>query len=142
MIFVVSFSFSELVYGNSEVKALMELKASLDPENRVLKSWTIDSDPCGGAFVGVACNEHRKVANISLQGRGLSGTVSPAVAELKCLSGLYLHYNNLSGEIPREISKLNELADLYLDVNSLTGEIPEEIGNMSNLQGLFCLNSL
>lgn len=138
MLFVISFSFSQLVYGNSEVKALMELKASLDPENRVLRSWTIDGDPCGGGFDGVACNEHRKVANISLQGRGLSGTVSPAVAELKCLSGLYLHYNNLSGEIPREISSLTELADLYLDVNSLTGDIPEEIGNMSGLQGLFC----
>ena len=138
MFFVASFSCSQLVYGNSEVKALMQLKASLDPENRVLKSWTIDGDHCSGAFDGVACNEHRKVANISLQGRGLSGTVSPAVAELKCLSGLFLHYNNLSGEIPREISSLTELADLYLDVNSFTGNIPEEIGNMSNLQGLFC----
>ncbi|KGN55915.1 LRR receptor-like serine/threonine-protein kinase GSO1 isoform X1 [Cucumis sativus] len=145
MVYFIAFSlsFSYLVYGNSEVKALMELKVSLDPENRVLRSWTIDGDPCGGKFVGVACNEHRKVANISLQGRGLSGKVSPAVAELKCLSGLYLHYNNLSGEIPREISSLNELADLYLDVNSLTGDIPEEIGNMSSLQVLqICCNQL
>ncbi|KAG6596838.1 Protein NSP-INTERACTING KINASE 2 [Cucurbita argyrosperma subsp. argyrosperma] len=143
MFFVASFSCSQLVYGNSEVKALMQLKASLDPENRVLKSWTIDGDHCSGAFDGVACNEDRKVANISLQGRGLSGTVSPAVAELKCLSGLFLHYNNLSGEIPREISSLTELADLYLDVNSFTGNIPEQIGNMSNLQVLqICCNKL
>lgn len=137
LFFVLPFSWAPLVSGNSEVKALMELKASLDPENRVLRSWTVTGDPCGSAFDGVACNEHRKVANISLQGRGLSGKVSPAVAELKCLSGLYLHYNNLSGEIPREISTLTELADLYLDVNNLSGEIPVEIGNMSSLQGLF-----
>lgn len=140
MFCLIVFSSSQLVHGNSELKALMELKESLDPENRVLRSWTIDGDPCGGSFDGVACNENRKVANISLQGRGLSGKVSPAVAKLKCLTGLFLHYNNLSGEIPREISSLNELADLYLDVNSLTGDIPEEIGNMSSLQGLliFC----
>lgn len=123
------------VYGNAELRALMELKSSLDPENKLLMSWTAEGDPCGGSFEGVACNEHRKVANISLQGMGLSGKVSGAVAELKCLSGLYLHYNNLSGEIPREISNLTELTDLYLNVNSLSGSIPPEIGKMDSLQG-------
>ncbi|KAJ7944805.1 Receptor-like kinase [Quillaja saponaria] len=131
------------VCGNAELSALMELKTSLDPENNFLSSWTTDGDPCSGSFVGVACNEHRKVANISLQGKGLSGWVSPAVAGLKCLSGLYLHYNNLSGKIPREISNLNELTDLYLDVNNLTGSIPPEIGNMASLQVLqICCNQL
>lgn len=114
----------------------MEIKASLDPENKHLSSWTADGDPCGGAFEGVACNEHRKVANISLQGKGLAGKVSPAVAELKCLSGLYLHYNFLSGEIPKEIANLTELNDLYLNVNNFTGTIPPQIGSMASLQGL------
>jgi hypothetical protein len=123
------------VRGNAELKALMELKSSLDPENKLLKSWTSEGDPCSGSFEGVACNEHRKVANISLQGKGLSGKVSVAVAELKCLSGLYLHYNNLSGEIPKEISNLTDLTDLYLNVNNLSGGIPSEIGKMDSLQG-------
>ncbi|KAG7956830.1 hypothetical protein I3843_11G143400 [Carya illinoinensis] len=124
------------VLGNGELRALLELKSSLDPENKFLQSWTSEDDPCSGSFEGVACNEHRKVANISLQGKGLSGKVSGAVAELKCLSGLYLHYNNLSGEIPKEISNLNELTDLYLNVNNLSGGIPHEIGNMNSLQVL------
>lgn len=123
------------VYGNAELEALMELKSSLDPENRFLRSWTKDGDPCSGLFLGVACNEHHKVANITLQGKGLSGKLSQAVADLKCLSGLYLHYNNLSGEIPREICNLTELTELYLDFNSLSGGIPSEIGNMAGLQG-------
>lgn len=123
------------VYGNSEVRALMEMKASLDPENRVLFSWTSDADPCSSSFEGVHCNEHRKVTNITLQAKGLSGKVPPAVAGLRCLSGLFLHYNSLSGEIPREISGLTELSELYLDFNNLSGAIPPEIGNMSNLQG-------
>ncbi|XP_048429789.1 leucine-rich repeat protein 2-like [Pyrus x bretschneideri] len=131
------------VCGNAELGALMELKASLDPEGRVLKSWTKEGDPCSGSFEGVACNEHRKVANVSLVGKGLSGRVSPAVAELKCLSGLYLHYNSLSGEIPKEISYLTELTDLYLNVNNLTGGIPSEIGNMTSLQVIqLCCNQL
>ncbi|PIN05733.1 Serine/threonine protein kinase [Handroanthus impetiginosus] len=129
-------------YGNAELKALMEMKSSLDPANKYLSSWTPDGDPCSGAFEGVACNEHQKVANISLQGKGLAGKVPPAVAELKCLSGLYLHYNSLSGEIPKEIANLTELTDLYLNVNNLSGSIPFEIGSMASLQVLqLCCNS-
>lgn len=132
---LLAFSCLSHVYGNVELEALMELKSSLDPDNKFLRSWTIEGDPCSGSFEGVACNEHRKVANISLQVKGLSGKVSPAVAKLKCLSGLYLHYNNLTGEIPREISNLTELTDLYLNVNNLSGAIPSEIGSMASLQG-------
>ncbi|XP_051114979.1 LRR receptor-like serine/threonine-protein kinase SIK1 isoform X2 [Andrographis paniculata] len=129
--------------GNAELRALMEIKSSLDPEKKYLSSWTENGDPCGGSFVGVACNEHRKVANISLQGKGLTGKVSPAVAGLKCLSGLYLHYNSLTGDIPKEIANLTELTELYLNVNNLSGTIPPEIGNMASLQVMeLCCNNL
>ena len=113
----------------------MDIKASLDPESLYLSSWTVNGDPCDGSFEGVACNGMGHVANISLQGKGLSGKLSPAIAGLKHLTGLYLHYNSLYGEIPRQISNLTDLSDLYLNVNNLTGEIPPEIGNMPNLQG-------
>ncbi|KAK9103292.1 hypothetical protein Sjap_020546 [Stephania japonica] len=133
----------EHVSSNAELEALMEIKQGLDPENRFLSSWTPDCDPCSGCFDGVACNEHGKVANISLQGKGLSGRVPSAIAGLKCLSGLYLHYNSLTGEIPREIANLSELSDLYLNVNNLSGDIPSEIGNMGGLQVLqLCCNQL
>ena len=113
----------------------MAMKASLDPENRFLSSWTSDTDPCSGSFEGVACNEFGHVVNISLQGKGLMGQIPMEIAGLKSLSGLYLHFNSLFGEIPKEISALTELSDLYLNVNNLSGEIHPEIGNMSNLQG-------
>ncbi|GAB2274106.1 hypothetical protein Dimus_008877 [Dionaea muscipula] len=137
------FSFKP-ISANTELRALMDIKAALDPQNRYLSTWVADGDPCGSsAFEGVACNEHRKVANISLQGKGLNGRLSPAISGLKCLSGLYLHYNSLSGEIPREIGGLNELTDLYLNVNNFSGVIPPEIGNMSSLQVLqLCFNQL
>ncbi|PKU75337.1 probable leucine-rich repeat receptor-like protein kinase At5g63930 [Dendrobium catenatum] len=135
--------FFHLVQGNPELRALMELKSSLDPDGHYLSSWTPGGDPCRGHFEGVACNEHGKVANISLQGKGLSGSISPSVKELRCLSGLYLHYNALRGEIPKEIANLTELTDLYLNVNNLSGGIPSEIGNMASLQVLqLCYNRL
>lgn len=77
------------------------------------------------------------MANISLQGKGLSGRIPSALAGLTDLTGLYLHFNALGGEIPREIGNLSKLTDLYLNVNNLTGGIPAEIGGMSNLQGMF-----
>ena len=119
----------------TELDTLMAIKDSLDPENRVLVSWTPHADPCSGAFEGVACNEQGLVANISLQGKGLSGTIPAAMSGLKSLTGLYLHFNALNGILPKEIADLTELSDLYLNVNSLSGDIPREIGNMSNLQG-------
>ncbi|KAA8533832.1 hypothetical protein F0562_031349 [Nyssa sinensis] len=129
------------VRGKAELRALMDMKASLDPDNAYLTSWTVSGDPCDGSFEGVACNEKGQVANISLQGKGLSGKLSPAVAWLKHLTGLYLHYNSLYGELPREISNLTELNDLYLNVNNLSGNIPPELGNMASLQVLqLCYN--
>lgn len=113
----------------------MAMKASLDPNNTFLSSWTGSTDPCSGSFEGVACNELGHVVNISLQGKGLPGKIPAAIGQLKSLSGLYLHFNALCGDIPKEISNLTELSDLYLNVNNLSGEIPPQIGNMSNLQG-------
>ncbi|KAJ1403753.1 Serine-threonine/tyrosine-protein kinase, catalytic domain [Sesbania bispinosa] len=131
------------VCGNDELRALLDLKATLDPDGQFLSSWTMNGNPCSGSFEGVACNEKGQVANVSLQGKGLSGKLSPAIAGLKHLTGLYLHYNSLYGEIPREIANLTELSDLYLNVNHLSGEIPHEIGKMENLQVLqLCYNQL
>ncbi|CAH2078230.1 unnamed protein product [Thlaspi arvense] len=143
VLFSIFLSTPPTVRGNAELKALMDLKTSLDPENKLLRSWTINGDPCDGSFEGIACNQHLKVANISLQGKRLTGKLSPAVAQLKCLSGLYLHYNSLSGEIPQEITNLTELSDLYLNVNNFSGEIPAEISSMVGLQVMdLCCNSL
>lgn len=126
---------------HEEMRALMDFKANLDPENKFLTTWRVPGDPCDGSFEGVACNEKGQVANISLQGKGLSGKLSSAIGELRHLTGLYLHYNALNGELPREISNLSELTDLYLNVNNLSGEVPPELGDMANLQVLqLCYN--
>ncbi|CAA0809558.1 Leucine-rich repeat protein kinase family protein [Striga hermonthica] len=127
----------------SELTSLLDLKSGLDPENRHLSSWVGSGNPCGGTFEGVACNEKGQVANISLQGKGLAGKLSPAVGQLRHLTGLYLHYNSLYGEIPVEIANLTELSDLYLNVNNFSGEIPPELGGMQSLQVLqLCYNQL
>lgn len=133
--FLIFFTNPLWVCGNAELRALLDMRAVLDPESLYLSSWTVNGDPCDGSFEGIGCNEAGQVANISLQGKGLSGKLSPAIAGLKHLTGLYMHYNSLYGDIPREIANLTELSDLYLNVNNLSGEIPPEIGSMGSLQG-------
>lgn len=125
------------ILANEELKALLDVKAALDPENQYLASWSVNGDPCDGSFEGIGCNGKGQVANLSLQGKGLTGKLSPAIAGLKHLTGLYLHYNSLFGEIPKEIANLSLVSDLYLNVNNFSGEIPPEIGSMERLQGLF-----
>ncbi|KAE8795052.1 Leucine-rich repeat receptor protein kinase EXS [Hordeum vulgare] len=126
--------------GNAETDALMEIKAALDPSGRApaLASWSRGGDPCGHRdyFEGVSCDARGRVSVVSLQGRRLSGSVSPAVAMLPGLTGLYLHYNELSGAIPRELGNLPDLAELYLGVNNLSGGIPVELGRLHRLQVL------
>ncbi|KAH1075650.1 hypothetical protein J1N35_027978 [Gossypium stocksii] len=138
LLFTIQCCFSS---NTSELRALMDIKAALDPDNQYLTSWTTKSDPC--SFEGLACNEQGQAANISLQGKGLSGKISPAIAELQHLTGLYLHYNSLYGEVPREIANLTQLADLYLNMNNLSGDIPPEIAQMDSLRVLqLCYNQL
>lgn len=137
LLLILSLPISQTLTSPTEVELLLQIKASLDPQNRFLVSWEPNKDPCSGSFEGVACNELGHVANISLQGKGLSGQIPAALGGLKSLTGLYLHFNALNGVIPKQIADLTELSDLYLNVNNLSGEIPPQIGNMSNLQGMF-----
>ncbi|XP_010442662.1 PREDICTED: probable leucine-rich repeat receptor-like protein kinase At2g33170 isoform X2 [Camelina sativa] len=125
-----------------ELQTLMEVKTELDPEDKHLASWSIRGDLCKD-FEGVGCDWKGQVSNISLQGKGLSGKISPNIAKLKHLTGLFLHYNALVGDIPRELGNLSELTDLYLNVNNLSGEIPPNFGKMQGLQVLqLCYNNL
>uniref|UniRef100_A0A7N0U739 Protein kinase domain-containing protein n=1 Tax=Kalanchoe fedtschenkoi TaxID=63787 RepID=A0A7N0U739_KALFE len=132
--------------SESELRVLLELKHALDPESLRLSSWNASRGAarvCDGSFEGVACHNNGRVANISLQGKGLTGRLPPAIGALTQLSGLYLHYNFLTGEIPREISQLRSLSDLYLNGNRFSGQIPPEIGNMAGVQVLqLCCNQL
>ncbi|CAH9096839.1 unnamed protein product [Cuscuta europaea] len=131
--------------GSDNVSVLMTIKASLDPQNLILESWSPNAtDPCTvSSFEGVACNDLGQVVNISLQGKGLNGKIPPEIGQLGSLSGLYLHFNNLRGGIPSEIANLTRLSDLYLNMNNLSGPIPPEIGNLLNLQVLqLCYNNL
>ncbi|GAA0173750.1 hypothetical protein LIER_27302 [Lithospermum erythrorhizon] len=105
--------------------------------------WT--GDPClprGYSWTGVSCSEgpRIRVTNLNLTGMGLSGSISPSIADLTGLSEIYLANNNLEGSIP-DFSTLKLLEILHLEDNQITGEIPSSLGNMEKLRGVFLQNN-
>ncbi len=69
-------------------------------------------------------------------GNGLSGSISPRVAELQALEKLLLANNRLGGTIPRDLFELPYLTEVDLFGNEIIGPLPASIGSAVNLQTL------
>ncbi|KAM0914667.1 hypothetical protein ACQ4PT_011355 [Festuca glaucescens] len=89
-----------------------------------LASWNSSTDFCN--WEGVTCRNQSppRVSELSLDGRGLTGTLSPAIGNLTFLRTLSLSYNWLHGEIPASIGHLRRLQTLDLSYNSFSGTLP------------------
>ncbi|CBI35780.3 unnamed protein product, partial [Vitis vinifera] len=70
---------------------------------------------------GITCYEGR-VTHLRLPLRGLSGGVSPSLANLTLLSHLNLSRNSFSGSVPLELFSSLEILDVSF--NRLSGELP------------------
>ena len=78
----------------------------------------------------------KRVVELSLRNRGLTGVIPTQLSSLINLQGLSLGGNQLTGEIPAALGSLAKLKWLYLNVNRLTGEIPAALGSLANLTEL------
>ncbi|ERN12669.1 hypothetical protein AMTR_s00025p00244550 [Amborella trichopoda] len=123
-----------------DVIALEVMKRSLA---KVPLDW--QGDPClprQYSWTGVTCSEGSRIRVIALNltGLGLSGSLSPRIANLTALSDIWLGNNNLSGSIP-DFSPLRRLVSLHLENNQFSGEIPPTLGNISGLRELWLQNN-
>eukprot|EP00897_Mesotaenium_endlicherianum_P010607 jgi/Mesen1/9575/ME000065S09001 len=89
-----------------------------------------------GKYSGVRCNKAGHVTAIDVVGRGLRGTLGPAVQLLQSLALLRLSKTKLGGSIPPEVCRIRALTFLELAQNQLTGGIPECLGNLTRLTQL------
>ena len=78
----------------------------------------------------------KRVVELSLRNRGLTGVIPTQLGSLINLQGLSLGGNQLTGEIPAALGSLAKLKWLYLNGNRLTGEIPAALGRLANLTEL------
>ena len=98
-------------------------------------NWSVDTaiaDWDGVKITGTP----RRVTQVRLVSRGLTGTIPPELADLPLLR-LFLNGNALTRAIPSELGNLVELTQLRLNGNALTGAIPSELGGLSELRGLW-----
>ncbi|RVW55554.1 putative LRR receptor-like serine/threonine-protein kinase [Vitis vinifera] len=118
-----------------DVIALESVKKSLENPPH---DW--NGDPCFPSqysWTGVTCSEgpRIRVVSLNLSNMGLSGSLSPSVANLTALTNIWLGNNSLSGSIP-DLSSLKRLEILHLEDNQFSGEIPSSLGNIDSLQEL------
>ncbi len=76
----------------------------------------------------------RRVTELKLANRNLTGVIPPELGRLTYLDALWLNGNRLSGEIPRELGGLVNLNTLLLYTNQLSGAIPSQLGTLTNLR--------
>ncbi|GAV60637.1 Pkinase domain-containing protein/LRR_1 domain-containing protein/LRRNT_2 domain-containing protein/LRR_8 domain-containing protein [Cephalotus follicularis] len=115
-----------------EVQVLLEFKSKLKDPLNALESWKDSESPCG--FSGITCNkESGKVIEISLDGKSLSGEISPSVSVLESLTTLWLPSNLISGKLPSQLVNCTNLKVLNVSVNEMVGALPD-ISTLRNLE--------
>uniref|UniRef100_A0A0E0E3A2 Receptor kinase-like protein Xa21 n=1 Tax=Oryza meridionalis TaxID=40149 RepID=A0A0E0E3A2_9ORYZ len=118
-------------------QALLCFKSQISGPTEVLASWSNTSlDSCN--WHGVTCSTQppRRVIAIDLASKGITGPISPCIANITPLTRLELSNNSFHGSIPSELGLLSQLRNLSLSMNSLEGNIPSELSSCSQLQSL------
>ncbi|CAL5051481.1 unnamed protein product [Urochloa decumbens] len=104
---------------------------SADPGG-ALADWGRSPEFCN--WTGVTCGPgRRRVTQLVLSSKGLSGVISPALGRLSFLTVLDLSSNAFAGAIPPELGALPMLTQLSLTNNLLEGAIPAGIGFLQRL---------
>ncbi len=84
---------------------------------------------------GIVCSQQQRISSITINGKGLKGTIPPGtLGMLSSLKVLDLVNNSLMGEIPSDIGNLTSLTFLLLAYNNLNGSIPSSIGSLGQLK--------
>ncbi|MCO5561892.1 hypothetical protein L7F22_015517 [Adiantum nelumboides] len=105
-----------------EVSALISFLEDVNYPSSLINSWD-GSDPC--SLKGITCGGGQgKVTIIRLSGFQLSGTISPALANLTSLTDMVLSNNNLTGTIPASLTTLSTLVRIDVSYNNLYGPVP------------------
>ena len=112
----------------SDCEALLETKPDLVGSGTL--NWAADIAMTQWEGVRLSGTPGR-VTRLTLDQKGLSGTIPALLGSLSMLTELDLRSNQLSGEIPTELGELTNLTELYLSGNQLTECIPEALRDVA-----------
>ncbi|KAG4995619.1 hypothetical protein JHK84_032588 [Glycine max] len=117
-----SFCLKDVGPCDSRVTTLLDIAAGFGYPFQLARSWT-GNDPCDDwSFVVCAGG---KIITVNLAKQNLTGTISPAFANLTDLRNLFLNDNNLGGSIPGSLTNLAQLEVLNVSNNKLSGDVPK-----------------
>ena len=106
---------------STQVAALLQFLQDAGYPETVSQTW-IGSNPCVG-WSGITCSG-TSVVSMSLANDGLTGTISPYLANITSLKQILLNDNNLTGPIPPELTTLPNLQTLDVSDNNISGVVP------------------
>ena len=121
-----------------DIQALLAARDTLSGDGTLNWSEAIPVANWDGVTIG---GTPRRVMQLILYQKQLSGTIPPELGELTELTNLNLNGNRLSGGIPAQLSQLSKLTTLHLHTNRLEGSIPPELGQLTNLRQLHLHNN-
>ncbi|CAN8290147.1 unnamed protein product [Cochlearia groenlandica] len=109
-----------------------------DPSG-ILTSWKKGTPCC--SWNGITCLTNDRVTAIFVAGQEdvagsfLSGTLSPSLAKIKNLDGIYFtNLKNITGSFPQFLFQLPLLKYVYIENNRLSGPLPVNIGSLNQLE--------
>ncbi|CAN6352103.1 unnamed protein product [Urochloa humidicola] len=107
---------------DARVSTLLKVAEGFGYPLYLARSWK-GNEPCE-RWYGVVCYTTPDVVMLLLDDADLSGTISPAIANLTGLQRLGLSDNNLTGQIPESLTTLTNLDLVDVRNNSLSGQLP------------------
>ncbi len=74
---------------------------------------------------------------VRLDAQGLTGPISPDIANLTQLQMLYFSYSRFQGTLPAEIGNLTDLTHIYINsMPNISGALPRQWTNLDNVEDL------
>ncbi|XP_047325047.1 receptor protein-tyrosine kinase CEPR2 [Impatiens glandulifera] len=123
---------------DTQTQILLDFKTQLKDPLHHLDSWrrrtatNSDISPCH--FSGITCDPNTGlVTDISLDGKSLSGPISPSIFSLNTLTSLVIPSNSISGILPTSLNRCKNLKVLNLTGNVITGSLPD-LSSLTNLE--------
>ena len=96
-------------------------------------NWSTDTAITNWDGIEVGSAAPRRVVEINLDAKSLSGSIPAELGNLASLTALNLSNNELSGSIPTQLGNLANLRFLFLYGNELSGPIPAALGKLASL---------
>ncbi|KAL6603593.1 hypothetical protein ACP70R_043954 [Stipagrostis hirtigluma subsp. patula] len=125
VLLLLSFASSTSSCTEQEQSTLLDFLAQLSPggDGSLNKSWVRGTDCC--TWEGITCRGDNTVMDVSLASKGLTGRISPSLANLTGLMYLNLSHNSLYGSLAMELVLRSTIVVLDVSFNNLAGPLKE-----------------